>query len=34
MWKVLKEASIEPPTQAAFFLCKAAVMPISVFASA
>ena len=25
MWNVLNEASIEPPTHAAFFLCKAAV---------
>ena len=33
IWKVLKLASIEPPTQAAFFLCKAALTPISVLAS-
>ena len=33
IWNVLNEASIEPPTHAAFFLCKAAVMMMSVLAS-
>lgn len=33
MWNVLKLASMEPPTHAAFFLCKASVTMISVLAS-